>query len=77
MTTAANSFEPTVDSLEDAYEQALMNGSKPKALLLSQPNTPTGKMMSPKCLQMCLKWAHEKEIHLISNELYAISLYEK
>lgn len=55
----------------------MINGSKPKAILLSQPNTPTGKMMSPKTLLMCLKWAYEKEIHLISNELYAISLYEK
>lgn len=55
----------------------MMNGSKPKALLLSQPSSPTGKMMSPKCLLMCLQWAYEKEIHLISNELYAISLYEK
>lgn len=55
----------------------MMNGSKPKAILLLQPNNPTGRMLSPKCLQMCLQWAYEREIHLISNEVYAISLYEK
>ena len=75
-TTAETAFEPTIDSLEDAYDQALMNGSKPKALLLLQPNNPTGRMLSRSCLTMCLQWAYEKEIHLISNELYAISLYD-
>jgi aspartate/methionine/tyrosine aminotransferase len=54
-----------------------MNGSKPKALLLLQPNNPTGRMLSKNCLQECLKWACEKDIHLISNEVYAISVYEK
>lgn len=76
-TKSSDAFEPTLDALEDAYEQALMNGSKPKALLLLQPNNPTGRMLSKQCLQMCLGWAYDKEIHLISNEIYAISLYEK
>lgn len=34
-------------------------------------------MISQKCLLECLKWAYDKEIHLISNEIYAISVYEK
>jgi aspartate/methionine/tyrosine aminotransferase len=49
-----NNYEPTLDSLEDAYDAAIMNGSKPKALLLLQPNNPTGRMLSKKCLMMCL-----------------------
>lgn len=58
--SAKNNFEPTIDALEDAYQQAVDNGSKPKAILLSQPNVPTGRMLSPKCLLMCMQWAYEK-----------------
>jgi len=54
-----------------------MNGSRPKALMLLQPNNPTGRMLSDKCLKRCIQWAYEMDVHLISHEIYAISLYEK
>jgi aspartate/methionine/tyrosine aminotransferase len=33
-------------------------------------------MLSKRCLEMCLKWAYEKGIHIISDEIYAISIFE-
>lgn len=75
-TSVETNFEPTLESLEDAYNRAVAGGSRVKALALIQPNNPTGRMLSKRCLEMCLKWAYEKGIHLISDEIYATSIFE-
>lgn len=75
-TSVETNFEPTVDSLEAAYNNAIKNGSRVKALSLIQPNNPTGRMLSKRCLEECILWAYEKGIHIISDEIYAISIFE-
>lgn len=75
-TTVETNFEPTIDSLEAAYNNAVKNGSRVKALALIQPNNPTGRMLSKRCLEECMLWAYEKGIHIISDEIYAISIFE-
>ena len=75
-TTIETNFEPTIESLEEAYNKAVAGGSRVKALALIQPNNPTGKMLSKRCLEMCINWAYEKGIHIISDEIYAISIFE-
>lgn len=33
-------------------------------------------MLSNETMQKCLEWAYKKNIHVISDEIYAISIFE-
>lgn len=50
-TSLETNFEPTIESLEEAYNAAVRGGSRVKALALIQPNNPTGRMLSKRCLE--------------------------
>lgn len=70
-------YFPNRDSLDAAYEKALASGSQPKILLLSHPNNPLGICYPPSVIKECIDWARENKIHLVSDEIYAGSVYEK
>lgn len=59
-----NSFFPTVEELEAAYNP------KCKALVFSSPCNPTGKMISAEQLKAVGDWCSEKKVYLIFDELY-------
>ena len=40
-----------------------------------QPNNPTGLMYSEDCLKMCLDFAYKNKLHVIGDEVYAISIF--
>lgn len=75
-TKAEDKFDITTECLEDAYERSLKKGKAPKMLVLIQPNNPTGKLYSRETLMRCIKWAFEKGIHVVSDEIYAITIFE-
>jgi aspartate/methionine/tyrosine aminotransferase len=70
-------YFPNRASLDAAYEKALASGSQPKILLLSHPNNPLGICYPPSVIKECIEWARENKIHLVSDEIYAGSVYEK
>lgn len=70
-------YFPNRASLDAAYEKALTSGSQPKILLLSHPNNPLGICYPPSVIKECIEWAREKKVHLISDEIYAGSVYVK
>src|SRR5690606_7275318 len=59
-----------IESLEDAYQNAVKENVKVKALLITSPNNPTGVCFSKKTLENVLKWAQKKQIHCIVDEVY-------
>lgn len=70
-------YYPNRASLDAAYEQARANGTEPKILLLSHPNNPLGVCYPPSVIKECIDWAREKKVHLVSDEIYAGSVYEQ
>lgn len=68
-------YYPNRASLDAAYKKAKESGSNPKILLLSHPNNPLGVCYPPSVIQECIDWAREKEVHLLSDEIYAGSVY--
>lgn len=70
-------YYPTVDGLNAAYESAKQAGSTPKILLLSHPNNPLGVCYPKEVVKECIDWARSKKVHLISDEIYAGSVYRK
>jgi aspartate/methionine/tyrosine aminotransferase len=67
----------TNESLDDAYRKAIDSGHLPKAVLLTNPNNPTGVVSSKEDLLSLIEWCKSKQIHLIADEIYALSVFEE
>ena len=71
-------YYPNKASLDAAYERAVSEtGKPPRVLLLSHPNNPLGVCYPPSVMKECIDWCREREVHLISDEIYAGSVYRK
>jgi aspartate/methionine/tyrosine aminotransferase len=73
-TSQDNDFEITTEILQSAYQNSIANGSRPKILLLCQPCNPTGKLYSREELSICISFAERYSLHVISDEIYALSM---
>lgn len=70
-----NFFEITVPALERAYQEGLNKKQSIKAILITNPSNPLGLTISPKTITMILDFASEKSIHVISDEVYAGTVF--
>lgn len=61
--------------MERAYTSAQKSGVTPRILLLSHPNNPLGIIYPKSVLEETLQWCLSRDIHLISDEIYAGSVY--
>ena len=68
---------PSIEALDNAYDSAVLNGMPPKALLLTNPNNPTGEVYPAAELRLMARWCRQKNIHLISDEIYALSVFQE
>ena len=66
----------TEATLEEAFARAKKAGHPPKALLLTNPGNPCGNIYSRKQLQIAISWTRYRGLHLICDEIYALSLYD-
>lgn len=71
--TIEDSFGPAlITALEERYQ----NSRCPiKALILSNPHNPLGRCYSKDILKKCLEFCHRHKIHLISDEVFALSVF--
>ncbi|KAL3784188.1 hypothetical protein HJC23_001387 [Cyclotella cryptica] len=70
-------YYPNTFSLDHAYARAVKEtGRPPRILLLSHPNNPLGVCYPPAVVKECIDWCREREVHLISDEIYAGSVYK-
>eukprot|EP01038_Epipyxis_sp_PR26KG_P007178 gene7178-9788_t len=73
----SNPFSPLRrENLEAAYIKANKFNHPPKAILLTNPSNPLGIIYSNEEINMILSWASEKRLHVIVDELYALSTIE-
>lgn len=70
-TRKENSFKITVEQLEESFTE------KTKALIINSPNNPTGMIYSKDELEKIAEFANEKDIFVISDELYNKMLYSR
>lgn len=70
-TKKENVFKITVEELEEVYSD------KTKALIINSPNNPTGVMYTKEELEKIAEFAVEKDIYVISDEVYSCLVYSK
>jgi aspartate/methionine/tyrosine aminotransferase len=66
----------SIAALATAKSTIEASGSQFKLLILTQPDNPSGKIYSPETLGMLSDWCISNRIHLIVNEIYALSLLD-
>ncbi|PKA60450.1 putative aminotransferase ACS12 [Apostasia shenzhenica] len=72
---STDNFSLSIAALERGYKQAKKRGVKVRAILFSNPSNPVGNIIHRETLYDLLNLATEKNIHLISDEVYAGSVY--
>lgn len=71
-TTSGAGFRLTTRLLEEAYQDASVPVS---ALLLTNPDNPTGRIMASEDLAAAVDWARSHGLHIVVNEIYALSVH--
>ncbi|KAB8279507.1 pyridoxal phosphate-dependent transferase [Aspergillus minisclerotigenes] len=65
-----------VRQYEQAYNQAQRDGIRIKALVLCSPHNPLGRCYSEDVLAEYMVFCNRHKLHLISDEIYALSVWE-
>ncbi|MEN8040001.1 MAG: aminotransferase class I/II-fold pyridoxal phosphate-dependent enzyme [Actinomycetota bacterium] len=72
-TSSQDGFRLTPDLLEEAATSAEV---PIKALLLTNPDNPTGRLMPSEDLAACIEWARSRGIHTVVNGVYSLTTRE-
>lgn len=72
-----SSAETFTSQLIPALEKAYTESKIPvRALLLTNPQNPYGQCYPRRVIEECIQFCHGKGIHYISDEVYALSVFE-
>ena len=63
-----------MQELERAYEESLER-CDPKAICIINPGNPTGQVLSLENIQQIIKWAYEKRLFILADEVYQDNVY--
>ncbi|CAN4092209.1 unnamed protein product [Withania somnifera] len=71
-----NNFRITESALEEAYEQAQKLNLTVKGVFITNPSNPLGTTMSLDELNILITFAMTKNIHIVSDEIYAGTVFD-
>ena len=70
-------FELSVGRLEEAFVKAESEGHNVRGIILANPNNPLGNIYTKSQIEDYLKFAARHNIHVILDEIYFLSMYDK
>ncbi|GIX98332.1 1-aminocyclopropane-1-carboxylate synthase-like protein 1 [Caerostris darwini] len=65
----------TIEKVKKAYMEAIAQKQVVKAILLINPSNPLGDIYSADLLQEIFSFSHEHHLHVIVDEIYALSVF--
>ncbi|XP_061338946.1 1-aminocyclopropane-1-carboxylate synthase 3-like [Gastrolobium bilobum] len=73
--TSSNNFQVTESALQEAHEEAKKRNLRVKGVLVTNPSNPLGTTMSRNELNMLIDFIKDKDMHLISDEIYSGTVF--
>ena len=73
----SENYRLTEEVLNAAEADCRDRGIRLRALLLSHPGNPLGQLLSRDELQLAVRWARQRSLHLICDEAYALSVFPR
>ncbi|KAK8673067.1 hypothetical protein V6N13_111423 [Hibiscus sabdariffa] len=73
--TSSNGFQITASAIEEAYRQAQKQKLRVNGILITNPSNPLGTTMTRAELDLLINFIADKEIHLISDEIYSGTVF--
>ncbi|KAF9291318.1 hypothetical protein BGZ68_004406 [Mortierella alpina] len=65
-----------VQLMQNAFDEAQSEGTRVRALVLSNPHNPLGRNYSLEVIIEFLKFANKNKIHVLFDEIYALSVFD-
>ncbi|VFQ68023.1 unnamed protein product [Cuscuta campestris] len=72
---SSNDFKLTSSALESAYAKAMDESIRVKGLLINNPSNPLGTVLDRDTLKDIVRFANDKKIHLVCDEIYAATVF--
>lgn len=70
-----NNWDLSIGELERAYNEALSR-CEPRAIIVINPGNPTGHVLSLANVREIVKWAYEKNVYILADEVYQDNVYD-
>ncbi|CAF0921866.1 unnamed protein product, partial [Brachionus calyciflorus] len=69
-----NNWALSIDELERSYQDSLKR-CQPRAFCIINPGNPTGQVLSLENMQKIIKWAYERKLFILADEVYQDNVY--
>ena len=66
----------SIEIVRRGYHEALIKGLRPRGIITVNPHNPLGDVYDEHTIQTVLEFASEQQLHVIIDEIYALTIFE-